>query len=107
MAHSPRLITFRATLTDTMAGVPNYSLVERKDFSVPSCEALGFDGYSTTSLFRAERRQRLTLMRRVKRYFCISGMRGDVEETPSGGYEFRPHNYNLIIFIEPIPEEKS
>lgn len=88
--------TYKYEYTDTFAGESNYCWVKRGKVTVPELTHYGYDGLHGYS--KADKAQRVQIMRKVKAELGITGVRGVTEEWGCT-IVFRPYGINTILFI--------
>jgi len=88
--------TYEYEYTDTFCGDANYCWVKRGKVVVPDLVHYGYDGLHSYS--KADKAQRVQIIRKVKAELGITGVRGVTEDL--GDYiAFRPYGMATILFI--------
>ena len=88
--------TYEYEYTDTFGGDANYCWVKRGKVHVPELTHYGYDGlYGYT---KANKAQRVQIMRKVKAELGITGVRGVTHEH-GDMIEFRPYGMATVLFI--------
>lgn len=82
--------------TDTIGGQANYSWVYRSTIQMPELTHFGYDG--GTNYAKARKIFRRELLRKAKRRFGLSGVRGVTYEQ-GGMIEFRPYRLCTVLFV--------
>jgi len=88
--------TYEYEYTDTFAGESNYCWVKRGKVTVPELTHYGYDG--SKGYTKANKAQRVQIMRKVKRELGLTGVQGTVEEY-GDTIEFRPYGMATVLFI--------
>jgi len=88
--------TYEYEYTDTFAGESNYCWVKRGKVTVPELTHFGYDGSKGYS--KANKAQRVQIMRKVKRELGLTGIQGTLEEY-GDMIEFRPYGMATVLFI--------
>ena len=88
--------TYEYEYTDTSGGDANYCWVKRGKVDVPELTHYGYDGLHGYS--KANKAQRVQIMRKVKADLCLTGIRGTIHEY-GDMIEFRPYGIATVLFI--------
>jgi len=88
--------TYEYEYTDTFGGDANYCWVKHGKVVVPDLVHYGYDGLHGYS--KADKAQRVQIMRKVKAELGITGVRG-VTEDWGDCIAFRPYGMATILFI--------
>ena len=88
--------TYDVELTDTFAGVANYSWVKRATVTMPELTHYGYDG--GTNYAKVNKVAKRELMRAAKATMGLTGIKGRTHDY-GDTLEFRPYRLLQVMFI--------